>query len=172
MRIAITGTLSMPRKEAIDLIESRTSAEFSEHVTFDTNYLVAARFDTNKARRAAKIGVSVISESDFVQFVAEGAFPPNRLPDRPKYVRESHLPDITWEELFDPEVTVLMHYRDADGVESHRFVTMTCKGFGDNGVEYIGGFDAERFKTFRRERIVAIEHLSDESAALRMSAAK
>jgi hypothetical protein len=170
MQIAITGTLSMPRKEAVRLIESRTGATFSEQVTYDTNYLIAARFDTNKARRAAALGVTVISEADFLAFVEQGAFPPNRLPERPKRPHENHFPDITWTDVFDPEPTVLMTYRDADGVQSQRFVTITCKGMGSNSVEYIGGYDAECFKTFRTERILAIEHLTEESAAMTMPA--
>jgi twin BRCT domain len=167
MKVAITGTLAMPRKEAVQLLESRTGATFSEHVTYDTNYLIAARFDTNKARRAAALGVTVISESDFLSFVEQGAFPANRLPERPKQPHENHFPEITWTDVFDPEPTVLMTYRDADGVESQRFVTLTCKGSGSNGVEYIGGYDAERFKTFRIDRVVAIEHLTEASAAIK-----
>lgn len=169
MKVAITGTLSMPRREAVQLIESMTGATFSEHVTYDTNYLVAARFDTNKARRAAALGVTVISESDFIGFVEQGSFPPNRVPERPKRPHENHFPEITWTDVFDPEPTVLMTYRDTDGVASQRFVTLTCRGAGSNCVEYIGGYDAERFKTFRTDRVIAIEHLTENSAGLKLS---
>ncbi len=160
MKIAITGTLSIPRNKAIELIESRTNATFSEHVTYDTNYLVAARFDTNKAHRAAEIGVSVISERDMMEFVNEGAFPENRLPDRPKYPHVSRFPDIIWAETYDPEQVVLLEYQDADGIVSLRYVAITCRGTGSNGMEYIGGYDAERFKCFRLDRIMSEKRIT------------
>ena len=56
VKVAITGTLSMPRSEVIKLIEEHTNAQFSPSVSYDTGYLVAARFDTEKARRAANWG--------------------------------------------------------------------------------------------------------------------
>ena len=160
MKVAITGTLSIPRGEAIKLIESRTNAAFSPHVTYDTNYLVAARFDTNKARRAAEIGVTVISEHDMMEFVEQGAFPANKLPERPKYPHVSHFPDMTWTEAYEPERIVLLEYQDAEGVVSQRYVAVCCKGIGSNGVEYIGGYDAERFKIFRVDRIRKMEQIT------------
>jgi hypothetical protein len=165
MKIAITGTLSIPRKEAIALIEDRTNATFSEHVTYETNYLVAARFDTNKAHRAAEIGVTVISESDLMEFVEQGTFPENRLPDRPKHPPVSHFPEITWTETYEPERIALLEYQDAEGVVSLRYVAVSCKGVGNNGVEYIGGYDAERFKTFRTDRILSEKQIERAMAA-------
>src|SRR5712671_1521534 len=82
--VAITGTLSMARSEAVALIESRTNARFSPDVTYHTNYLVAARFDTNKAHRAAALGIVIISETDMLGYVEKGLFPATRLSDRPK----------------------------------------------------------------------------------------
>ena len=146
-------------------MESRTNAKFSPHVTYDTNYLVAARFDTNKARRAAQIGITVISEQDMMEFVEQGSFPENRLPDRPKYPHVNHFPDIKWIESYDPERIVLLEYQDAEGVVSQRYVAVSCKGIGSNGVEYIGGYDAEKFKTFRVERIIRIERIDRAAAA-------
>lgn len=159
MRVAITGALSIPRARAIELIETRTNAKFSEHVTYDTNYLVAARFDTNKARRAAEIGVTVISERDLMEFIEQGAFPANRLPERPKHPHPSNFPEITWTETYEPERIALLEYQDAEGVVSLRYVAVSCKGIGSNGVEYIGGYDAERFKIFRVDRILRLEHI-------------
>lgn len=165
MKIAITGTLSMPRNEAVKLIESRTNATFSPSVTYETNYLVAARFDTNKARKAAEIGVTVISERDMLEFIEAGAFPQNKLPDRPTHIHRSNFPEITWHELYDPEHIVLLEYQDADGASSLRYVAVACKGIGSNGVEYLGGYDAERFKTFRVDRILSVEQITRAKAA-------
>ena len=70
--VAITGTLSIPRSEAVALIESRTNARFSPEVTYHANYLVAARFDTNKAHRAAALGIVIISEADMLGYIEKG----------------------------------------------------------------------------------------------------
>src|SRR5258708_10678361 len=83
VKVSITGTLSMPRKAAVQLMESRTNARFNREVTYDVNYLVAARFDTDKARRAAQLGVTVISEGEMLDFIQQGAFPENNKPARP-----------------------------------------------------------------------------------------
>lgn len=159
MKVAITGTLSMPRSEAVALIKSKTNAEFAERVSYDINYLVAARFDTNKARRAAQIRVTVISEVDMMEFIQQGAFPQNQLPERPKYPHVSNFPDITWAETYHPERIVLLDYQDSEGLVTQRYVALTCKGLGSNDVEYVGGYDAERFKIFRTDRILRMEQI-------------
>jgi hypothetical protein len=159
MKVAITGTLSMPRSEAAKLIESRTNAKFSPNVTYETNYLVAARFDTNKSRKAAEIGVTVISEQDMMEYIERGAFPDNKLPDRPKHIYVNNFPEVKWQETYHPERLVLMEYQDAEGVVTLRYVALTCKGIGSNEAEYLGGYDVERFKIFRVERILSLEHV-------------
>ena len=151
--VAITGTLSMPRKEAVALIEARTSARFSPEVTYHTSYLVAARFDTNKARKAAGLRIAIISESDMMRYVEAGSFPPVRLPDRPKHT--GHFPHITWTETFHPERIAFIEYQDATGFVSSRYVMITCKG-GDGNNEYYGAYDAECFKTYRLDRITKL----------------
>jgi hypothetical protein len=155
--VAITGTLSMPRSQAVALIESRTNARFSPDVTYHTNYLVAARFDTNKAHRAAALGIVIISEADMLGYVEKGPFPATRLPDRPKHT--SHFPEIEWKELFHPEKIAFMEYQDGGGLVTSRYVMITCKG-DSGGNEYYGGYDAECFKTFRTERILRLEEIS------------
>ena len=67
----------MPRKSAAELIETHTNAKYADSVTYDVNYLVASRFDTIKARKAAKIGVAVISEAELMDYIQKGAFPEN-----------------------------------------------------------------------------------------------
>jgi hypothetical protein len=166
MNVAITGTLSIPRSEAVNLIETRTNAKFAPRVAYDTNYLVAARFDTIKARRAAEIGVTVISEQDMMEFVEQGRFPENKLPDRPKHVAHPHVPaEIKWIETYHPERVVFMEYQDFQGLVTQRYVALTCKGIGANRAEYIGGYDAERFKTFRVDRIMRMEPITRAAAA-------
>lgn len=154
--VAITGTLSMPRREAVALIESRTNAKFSPEVTYHTNYLVAARFDTNKAHRAAALGIVIISEVDMLGYVQKGLFPSTRLPDRPKHT--NNFPEIEWKGVFHPEKIVFIEYQDAGGLITSRYVMLTCKG-DSCGHEYYGGYDAECFKTFRIDRILKLEEI-------------
>ena len=159
IKVAITGTLSKPRKEIVRLIEDRSNAQFSEDVTYDTNYLVAARFDTNKAKRAAEIGVTVISESEMMVFIEGGVFPENQTHMRPTHIPDVKTDEITWEERFTPELCFL-EYCDNEGQVTQRFVHLVCKGTGSNGHKYLGAYDSERFKTFRIDRIQKIQELT------------
>jgi NAD-dependent DNA ligase len=51
LSVAITGTLSVRRKEAATLIDSTSNARFHPDVSYQTNYRVAAHFDSGKARK-------------------------------------------------------------------------------------------------------------------------
>ena len=153
MKVSITGTLEgMSRKDAAELIESKTDAAFSPHVTYDTNYLVATRFDSGKARRAAKIGVDIISQAEMMEFIEAGSFPPNKTPGLPK--RPTNYPEIKWVEEFDDDAVAYLEYADVDGVVTERYVRLTARGVGNNGVEYLGGYDGAKFKTFRTDRVL------------------
>jgi len=164
IKVSITGTLSMPRKEAVQQIESRTNAQFSRDVTYDVNYLVAARFDTNKAKRAVQIGVTVISEAEMLECIQKGAFPENGKPLRPD-VPHFLENDVVWTVEFNPARLCFLEYSDAEGAVSQRFVRLCCKGRGSNGYDYLGAFDDERFKTFRTDRVVKLEELSADPVA-------
>jgi len=163
VKVSITGTLSMPRKAAVQLIESHTNAQFSRHVTRDVNYLVAARFDTNKAKRAAQIGVTVISEVEMLESIQRGSFPENGKPFRPDTPQDHPDDDLVWTEEFDPARLCFLEYFDAEGIVSHRFIRLSCKGRGSNGRDYLGAFDDERFKTFRADRVTKLEELPVDS---------
>ena len=73
----------MERKEAAKLIETKTNAVFKRDITYDTNYLVATEFNTSKAKKAAAIGVAIISEKDMLRYIDKGKFPVNSKPTRP-----------------------------------------------------------------------------------------
>ena len=62
----------MERKEAAKLIETKTNAVFKRDITYDTNYLVATEFNTSKAKKAAAIGVAIISEKDMLRYIDKG----------------------------------------------------------------------------------------------------
>jgi hypothetical protein len=102
LHIAITGTLSMPRIEAATLIDSTSNARFHSDVTFETNYLVAAIFDSGKARKAAKIGVSIITEAEMMEYIQAGSFPENKTPEKPAHV--SNFPDIVWNKKYSTPI--------------------------------------------------------------------
>jgi len=161
VQIAITGTLSRPRHEFVLLLESRTNARFSEHVTYQTNYLVASRFDTNKARRAAKLGVRVITEHDMLSFIEHGHFPQTPLPTKPpSNWHPIDLDALEYEiiERFPEPRIYYLKYKDHSGNESERFLLAMERVRGGTH-EYVAGYDQEHYKTFRIDRIESIEDL-------------
>lgn len=155
LHVAITGTLSVPRKEAAALIDSTSNARFHPDVTYDTNYLVAAVFDSGKARKAAKLGVSIITESEMMEYVHAGRFPENSSPHRPPHV--NNFPEIIWSKKFSPPAPYYVEYEERDGIISQRFISVTCEGRASNGNDYVGAYDGEWFKTFRRDRFRRIQ---------------
>jgi hypothetical protein len=159
VKVAITGTLSIPRSEAVRLIEEKTNAKFSKSVSWDTSYLVAARFDSEKARRAAQLGTVVINEKEMMAFIEKGEFPD--VPSLSSRRAPSNLPDITWTDVnADPSQIFILRYLDAHEELTERLVAAYFVGIGDNGREYLGAYDLEGFKTFRMDRIVSIEDAS------------
>jgi hypothetical protein len=160
VRVAITGTLSRPRKEIVEQINATSNGEFAPSVTYDTNYLVASRFDTEKAKTAAQIGVTVISEKELMEFIQQGSFPQNRTPIRPpRPAPDFRTDEIKWKERYAPERLCFLEYCDNEGTVTQRFVLLSRKGIGSNGHEYLGAFDHEVFKTFRAARVRKIEEL-------------
>lgn len=157
LSVAITGTLSVPRKEAGALIDSTSNARFHPDVTYQTNYLVAARFDSNKARKSAQIGVTIITETEMMEYVHAGRFPQADAPTRQPHV--NNFPDIEWSRHYSPSAPCYLEYEGSDGVITPRYVTVLCKGRGTNGQDYIGVIDGEWFKTFRRDRVRKLEQL-------------
>jgi hypothetical protein len=162
VHVAITGTLSRPRHEIVALIESKTNARFSEHVTYETNYLVASRFDTIKARRAAKLGVKVVTERDMM-----GCIEPTPLPVKPPL--NWHPVDLdaieyeTIEQFAQPRVYYLK-YKNSGGEESERFI-LAMERVKSGSHEYLAGYDHDCYKTFRLDRIEKMEDLGTVDAA-------
>ncbi len=151
--VAITGTLSAPRKVVSARINASSNGCYHDCVKVDTHYLVSSIQDSGKVRDAAKRGTAIISERELDRFVAEDHFPPTELPNRPQHV--SNLPDIAWETIAsEPEIWCI-GYTDAQGEFSIRTVAIT--GFGATAgkpeVRWIGAYDGPNFKTFRRDRI-------------------
>jgi hypothetical protein len=157
LRVAITGTLSVSRKEAAALIDSTLNARFFPDVSYQTNYLVAARFDSGKARKAAQIGVSIICEVEMIAYVKAGQFTENNTPTRPHHV--NNFPDVVWSVEHSPGLPYYIEYEGSDGVITQRFVLVVSEGRGGNGQDYIGAFDGDWFKTFRRDRMRKYERL-------------
>jgi hypothetical protein len=155
LHVAITGTLSMPRKEAAALIDSTSNARFHAEVTYETNYLVAALFDSGKARKAAKIGVSIITEAEMMEYIQAGRFPDNKTPEKPHHV--NNFPDIVWNKTYQEPIPYYVEYEDGNGIVTQRYILVTSEGQASNGNDYIGAYDGEWFKTFRRDRLKRIQ---------------
>jgi hypothetical protein len=161
--VAITGTLSRPRREVVSLIESKTNARFCDGVAYHTNYLVASRFDTNKAKRAAKLGVIVIGEKELTAYVEQGHFPATPLAVKPpSNWRPIDLDALEYESIedFAPPHACYLKYRNAAGEESERFI-LAVERVRQGTHEYIAGYDHECCKTFRTDRIVQMEDLGE-----------
>lgn len=162
MKICVTGKLaSFTRKEAQSAIED-LGAEFSTTVTYDTNYLVAAALTTSKAKKASQIGVEVITEAEFEDFIDAGTFPENRLPNKPQREWVNNFPDLDWQEIPSSEARVQnIEYQDADGVVTIREVRpiATAEYVTKRGlkVEYLKGEDltTNSLKWFRFDRILS-----------------
>ncbi|MBT4546130.1 MAG: hypothetical protein HOC33_19920 [Alphaproteobacteria bacterium] len=154
-KVAITGKLlKMERSDAAALINNLENADFVKSVTYETNYLVATKFDTAKAKKAAKMGIAVISETELFSYIEEGAFPHSEKPEKPK--RQWNGDDLAWVKL-DSNRFVLLDYVDADGVlTEQRIVQLTQEAVGSTGLEYFGGMVGFSFRTFRKDRIVSI----------------
>jgi hypothetical protein len=86
LSVAIIGTLSVPRKEAAALIDSASNARFHPDVSYQTSYLVAALFNSGKARKAAQIDVTIITEAEMMEYVKAGRFAETSTPTRPPHV--------------------------------------------------------------------------------------
>jgi hypothetical protein len=157
LQVAITGTLSLPRREAAALIDSTSNAQFHAEVTFQTNYLVAAILDSGKARKAAKIGVAIITEAKMMQYVAAGMFPENAAPMRPVHI--SNFPHIEWTLQHESGRPCFIEYEDGSGIVIQRYVIVHSEGRGSSGQDYIGAMDGDGFKTFRRDRFKRLEYL-------------
>jgi DNA ligase (NAD+) len=67
----ITGTLSRPREEMAEIIRSH-GGKVSGSVSSKTTYLLAGEEAGSKLDKATKLGVKIVSESDFMQLVGEG----------------------------------------------------------------------------------------------------
>jgi len=141
LSIAITGTLSVSRKEAATLIDSTANARFHPDVSYQTNYLVTARFDSGKARKAAQIGVTIVSELELMEYVKAGRFPETDAPTRLSH--SNNFPKIDWSVNHDPGLPCFLEYEDTDGVITPRYVLVVSEGRGSNGQKYIGAFDGE-----------------------------
>lgn len=158
MKIAITGKLvGMTKKEATDLLIS-VGGTFTESVTYDTNYLVAAMLDSGQAKKARTIGVEVITQSEFEEFIELGSFPDNKTPTRPKQsFREIPWIKLPQDQQFNAEIV----YHDRFGEISERKITVLAEGSlvakSGNKTTYFMAVDHtedRQVRTFRKDRII------------------
>jgi hypothetical protein len=156
MTVAITGDLSQPRAQVAIRINDTKNARFVERVALDTDYLVASRNDTVKARAAAANGTTIITEQQLMECLAAGEFPYHER----KHTHAAFNFDesaIVWEETYDPPVGCRLEYADSAGEYSERTVAVLHPlGKHPNGNEYMAAFDNGELKTFRRDRILKL----------------
>jgi DNA ligase (NAD+) len=66
---SITGTLSLPRQQLIDQIESN-GGKFVSAVSSNTNYLIAnSPSNSDKYLTAQKLNIKIITENDFQELL-------------------------------------------------------------------------------------------------------
>jgi hypothetical protein len=109
----------------------------------------AVRLHTVQMRKAAQIGVAIITEAEMMQYVQAGRFTENDTPTRPPHV--NNFPDIEWGKKHSPGLPYYVEYEESDGVITQRYLLVLCEGRGSNGQDHIGAFDCDWFKTFRRD---------------------
>jgi len=138
-------------------IDASSNGRFVKSVTLDTHYLVATKFDSFKAKKAARLGTTVISEQDLLGYLGSGVFPETALPEKP--VHQNHFPEIEWSKIYDPARTYLLTYIDALGNGSIRRIVATAEGntVGNPSVRWLAAYDGEGFKTWRFDRIKELE---------------
>jgi hypothetical protein len=158
INVAITGTLGQPRAKIAELINTTENAQFVEWLSLQTHYLVCAKADSGKAKKAARWGTAVISEGEMNEYISAGRFPSTTLPDAPQ--RHNNFPEIEWRDKAQHE-RCLMTYCDAVGQTTIRTVLVVSSGhtIGRPDVKWIGGFDGPQFKTWRQDRIAELEVL-------------
>ena len=162
VKVAITGALDgCSRKEAAQMIEG-VGAEFVPSVTYETDYLVAVKLDTAKARKAQSIGVRIITQGEFEELIAQGAFPERSDSNKPKGSLFNSPPKFDWQPL-NPEQQQRhkIEYFDADGVITSYEVTplaiaqyTTVRGSKNTYIKAIDHTDQGAAKTFRADRFI------------------
>ncbi len=87
--------------------------------------------------------------------ISAGQFPAVRLPEYLIH-RANNFPEITWNDVYDNARVGILTYRDIDGNYSIRTVALTAAGTSGT-YDWFGGYDGERFKTFRQDRVISFE---------------
>jgi hypothetical protein len=84
-------------------------------------------------------------------YVHAGRFPENSTPEKPAHI--SNFPEIVWSKTYSTPTPYYIEYEDGSGVLTQRYILVTAEGRATNGNDYIGAYDGEWFKTFRRDRL-------------------
>lgn len=69
-RFALTGSLSMPRSQAKQMLEARGAA-VSDSLSHHTDYLVAGAGAGSKLQKAQKLGIAVLDEQQLLNMIGE-----------------------------------------------------------------------------------------------------
>ncbi|MCL2062232.1 MAG: NAD-dependent DNA ligase LigA [Firmicutes bacterium] len=69
-KVVLTGTLSMPRRQAADLLES-LGAEISGSVSKDTALVIAGEDAGAKLEKAKKLGIRILDDAEFKKLISD-----------------------------------------------------------------------------------------------------
>lgn len=159
--VAITGEFFIPREQLIEKINATDNARYVSKVAAGTEYLLAGRFDTVKARRALEFGTVVIDFNDFQDYLDAGHFPRRRA----RAEAHGHWPTITWVRNVDIPTMQYLKYQAANGRITERFVEITRYGASPNGDAMFEAFDGNDVKTFREDRVISLLSLGEHFSA-------
>lgn len=156
--VAITGTLSVPRESAARLINASQNAQFVASVTYHTGYLVSALADSQKAKKARKIGVEILTEKQLFEYLANGFFPPAKTHEYQRSAPPEFIVD--WKTRYPEPKRLSVKYKDSHEQYSERELDVFAVGSSPSGITYLSVLDAEGFKTFRMDRIIEMTEIS------------
>jgi hypothetical protein len=162
MTVAITGMLSEPRAMIAAKINATANARFVERVAFDTDFLIAARLDTGKAKAAVVNGTLILSESQLDEYLRAGEFPWHERKSRVSNGAGFHVSDIVWKEKLPEASRCRIQYADQQGELIDMEVTVIFPlGIHPNGHEYVGAYSDGGFKTFRKDKVIRLERMEE-----------
>lgn len=111
MEICFSGKFERHDKKSAGVRAIAAGLVVVDELRTTTHYLVAAKLNTDKVKKAGRFGTRVLTEAEFEEF-AESGFPVIEAPGRPSRPYE---PPISWTQLQKP-FDAALEYADEYGV--------------------------------------------------------
>lgn len=156
MNICFSGTfVGYDKKHAAALAESVGMTPV-KNITRDTHYLVSALLNSVKTRKAVEMGVAVITQGEFEEFVEAGEFP--KVENAGSFIRRP--PHVTWRTV--PRHRIAIEYADANGEIKNMVGDVVSEGCAmrpSGETRYLAfiaeGEDGSKLITLRLDRILS-----------------